>query len=93
MARTDPQTALRLASEAKDDEQRRHYQNIAHVLAATNPELAEEALRRIGERGYVDSPAVRVAYRMASVDLPRAIRLVEDIDDQQHPVEKCAAWA
>jgi hypothetical protein len=83
LARTDPQTALRIASEAAADDQARHYQNIAHVVAASNPAAAEEALSRIGKHLYVDDPAVRVAFRMAPVDLPRAIRLVEQIDTSQ----------
>lgn len=98
LARVEPEVALRMASEAEADDQTRHYQNIAHVLGATNPAKAEEALNRIGQHRYVNDPAVRVAYRMAAVDLPRAIRLVEKMDVRRGPVEQARgfgvmAWA
>jgi protocatechuate 3,4-dioxygenase beta subunit len=97
-ARVEPETALEMASEAPPDEQVRHYQNVAHVLGNVNPELAEQTLGRITNNRYVNSPVVRVVYRMASVDLERAIRLAEGIQDHSWPGERSRglgviAWA
>lgn len=88
LARFDPDAALKMVSEADAEDQERHYRNIAQTLAAINPDAAEVALERIGQHRYVDAPAVRVAYGMASVDLPRAIRLLDRIDKRRLPVEK-----
>ncbi len=88
LARFDPETALEMIREIDRDDQTRHYQNIAHLLANIRPEMAEDIVKRIGKHRYVDAPAVRVAYRMAAVDLPRALGLLEHIDTQQRPVER-----
>lgn len=98
LARVEPQTALTMASEAAADDQVRHYQNIAHILGNLHPELAEQTLGRISENRYVNSPVVRVVYRMATADLDRAIRLADGIQDQSWPGEKARgigviAWA
>lgn len=88
LALFEPETALKMVGEADPDDHARHYQNIAHALAAVNPDMAEAALGRIGKHNYIDAPAVRVAYRMASVDWERAVRLLDRIDEQQRPTQK-----
>jgi hypothetical protein len=89
----DPDVALEMISQADPEDQTRHYQNMAHALAAVKPDVAESALRRITGHRYVDAPAVRVAYRMAPIDLPRALRLLDRIDQRQRPTEPARGLA
>ena len=93
LARFDPETALKIVSEADEDDQVRYLMNIAHRLAATDPDTAEEALKRIKNVRYVDAPQVRVAYRMAKADVERAIRLLDGIDDRNRPTERARGLA
>lgn len=88
LARYNLPTALTLIKGLTEQDQTRHFQNTAHLLANLQPEQAEQLVKEIDEHRYVDAPAVRVAYRMAQVDLARALRLLESIDVQQRPTEK-----
>ncbi|MEM9659454.1 MAG: carboxypeptidase-like regulatory domain-containing protein, partial [Planctomycetota bacterium] len=88
LALFEPETALAMVAEADEDDRTRHYRNLAHAVAATDPALAEQALGRIGNHRYVDEPAIRVAYRMAATDLPRALAVVERINSRRLPVAK-----
>jgi protocatechuate 3,4-dioxygenase beta subunit len=75
----DVDKALKLCEGATDEFERdRHPGNIAHELAAIDPARAEAILKTISSQGlYRYAP--RVAYRMATEDLPRARRIVEMI--------------
>lgn len=84
----DFEAAMKIVEQADEDDQHRYFQNIAHRLAAINPEAAEKAVRRMTSTRYVDSPAVRVAYRMAKVDLPRAMGLLDTIDNNRRPIAR-----
>ena len=53
----------------------RHHGNIAHELAGKDPAAAERVLGMVKEPYQHDQYVVRVAYRMAPVDLARARRL------------------
>ena len=75
----DVDKALKLCEGATDEFERdRHPGNIAHELAAIDPPRAEAILKTISQQGlYRFAP--RVAYRMATEDLPRARRIVDMI--------------
>ena len=75
----DVDKALKLCEGATDEFERdRHPGNIAHELAAIDPAQAEAILKTISSQGlYRYAP--RVAYRMATEDLPRARRIVDMI--------------
>jgi hypothetical protein len=62
----------------------RHHGNMAHELAALDPEQAERVLNQITKNKETpgfdrDRYAIRVPYRMASRDLPRARRIAESM--------------
>ncbi|HEY2252508.1 MAG TPA: carboxypeptidase-like regulatory domain-containing protein [Planctomycetaceae bacterium] len=83
----DLPAALDLLKGLQDtDEFDRHHGNLAHELAGKIPADAEKVLNLIkppedGQFNQRDSYAVRVCYRMASVDLPRAERIALSIVD------------
>lgn len=83
----DVDQALKLCEGATDEFERdRHPGNIAHELAALDPPRAETILKTISPQGlYRYAP--RVAYRMATEDLPRARRIVEMIP-QNYPSQR-----
>ncbi len=92
LALFDFDTAMKLVGEADEQDRARHYQNMAHRLAAINPAAAEQVIGQIGRTNYIDSPVVRVAYRMAKVDLPRALGLLEQIDSVGQGASKARAF-
>jgi protocatechuate 3,4-dioxygenase beta subunit len=97
LAQIDLPAALELMKDLSDiNEFDRHHGNAAHELAAIDPAAAERLLgmlhsseetRRIYEPR--ESWGVRVCYRMAAVDLPRARRLA---DSFANPFLKAQAY-
>jgi hypothetical protein len=86
----DLPAALALIKELKDNSEfDRHHGNIAHELANRNPAEAQRVLGMIkpvdpnGNRFDGKSFAsIPVCYRMASMDLPRAIEIAKSLDDR-----------
>ena len=78
LAQVDLPAALELVR-AMPRDQRRHLGNIAHELAALDPEAAEELLGRLTSAGGGNRStyAPRVCYRMATRDLERAQRIAD----------------
>lgn len=95
----DPVDAFRIINEIEDPQARfRHLRNAAHTLADKNPEMAVTALTSISGSLASNADQVCVAYNMAGVDLPRALQLVDAIDDTRKPGQKAfgltaIAWA
>jgi hypothetical protein len=82
LAQVDLTAALALTKDLGDAREfDRHHGNIAHELAGRDPAAAERVLAMIKAPAQRDQPAVRVTYRMAPLDLPRARRLAESITD------------
>jgi hypothetical protein len=87
LGQVDLPAALDLIKDLQDpDEFNRHHGNLAHELAGKRPEDAERVLKLIkppGENEFSqhDHYAVRVCYRMATVDLPRAEQIAMSIDE------------
>jgi hypothetical protein len=88
LALVDLPAALGLMKDLKDPmEYARHHGNLAHKLAGINPAEAERILGLVAKPGEVqqtfqrDQYAVRVCYRMAPADLPRARRIAGAIED------------
>lgn len=84
LAQVDPAAAKELVQELEDSEHARHHGNIAHRLAATNPEAAQEFLRAIRQDRSITPYGVRVCYRMAPVDLPRARDIAANLEQPHH---------
>jgi hypothetical protein len=83
LALVDVDEALALVKELKEEDARnRHFGNIAHELAALDPERAERVLALIPVQSR-EQYIVRVCYRMASQDLERARRLASGITDER----------
>ena len=89
LAQVDADAALELIEPLTDaDEYNRHLTNIAHELAAIEPERAAEALDLMREMqtNYIvksrDAAVIRVCYRMVRVDPDRAVGLVDSIEDE-----------
>jgi hypothetical protein len=93
LAPLDPDGALELIKGLKGDDLARHAGNIAHHLAGLRPADAERALKLIKEDRILTQFAVRVCYRMASVDLPRARRLADSIASMDDPTMKIGQQA
>jgi hypothetical protein len=87
LALIDLPAALALVKDLKDSHEfRRHHGNIAHRIAALQPAEAVKVLDLIpgpkeNEFNERDHYAIRVCYRMAAVDLPRALKLAESVID------------
>jgi hypothetical protein len=88
LALIDLPGALALMKDLKDAfEHIRHHGNLAHKLAGTNPAEAERILGLGGKPGdhqadyQRDQYAIRVCYRMAPADLPRARKVAGSIKD------------
>lgn len=80
LAQIDLEAALALTKDLKDPfEYDRHHGNIAHELAGKDPAAAERVLAMVRDQRQRDSAAVRVVYRMAPVDRPRARRIADGI--------------
>ena len=85
LAQVDVDAALALVTEITDyGEKVRHLGNIAHELGGLNPAEAERVLGLIpkppmGSNAIWprDADAVKVCYRMAPIDLPRAKKLAD----------------
>lgn len=76
----DLDAALAIVKEMKTDyEHDRHIGNIAHELANVRPADAERVLGLCRTGWDFDQYAVRVCYRMATVDLDRARKIAESI--------------
>jgi hypothetical protein len=75
LARFDLDAAVGMVAEMADDEQDRHFGNMASRLAAHDPAAAEEVLGRLRRDWGSYKPQVAVCYRMAPVDLERARRI------------------
>ena len=81
LARFDFETALAMLDGMEPDNRARHVGNMAHALAAVDPENAEKLIADSDETRSVIAYRIRVCYRMAAVDLERAERV-----RQGHPV-------
>ena len=87
LGQVDLPAALELIKGLKDaSEFNRHHGNLAHELAGKQPEEAERVLNLIKPEGQNafnqrDHFAVRICYRMATVDMPRAERIALSIED------------
>ncbi len=87
LALIDLPAALALVKDLKDAREfQRHHGNIAHRLAAVQPEAAVHVLDllrppKANEFNQRDQYAIRVCYRMAGVDLARALALADSIRD------------
>jgi hypothetical protein len=80
LAQIDLKAALALTRGLTDPgEFDRHHGNIAHELAGRSPADAEIVLGMVREQFRRDQYAVRVVYRMATVDLDRARRIASTI--------------
>ncbi|GIW93822.1 MAG: hypothetical protein KatS3mg110_1863 [Pirellulaceae bacterium] len=88
LARFDLEEALKLVEELEPAYQARHLINIAHIMGSENPPAAEMVLKRVNNGGLSQTGVVRVVYRMAPVDLPRAMRLVQNIDVSEFPADR-----
>src|SRR5262249_48257928 len=83
LVQIDPEAAFELVKDLSDaGEFDRHHGNMAHELAGRDPALAERALAMVKAPSQRDQYAVRVAYRMAPLDLARARRLAGSIGDE-----------
>lgn len=90
LGQVDLPAALELMKGLKDDyEFDRHHGNLAHELAGKNPAEAErllDILHGTEESKLIAPPrdmyGVRVCYRMAPVDLPRARRIAKTMTDR-----------
>ncbi len=87
----DPDAGLELVKALKGDDRNRHAGNIAHQLAAVRPAEAERALKLLKNELYLTPYAVRVCYRMAPVDLPRARRIADAIGSENDPLRTAAS--
>ncbi len=86
LAQIDLDGALALTRDLSDPyEFDRHHGNIAHEQAGKDPAAAERVLAMVRTPRQRDSMAIRVCYRMAPVDLPRARRIAGSI---QHTLMK-----
>ena len=82
LCQIDLDAALKLTKGLSDArEYDRHHGNIAHELAGKDPAAAERVLGMVKEPYQHDQCVVRVAYRMAPVDLARARRLAKTAVD------------
>jgi len=72
--------SLEIVSGMNSNAQQRHYANIAHEIAADDPEACERILAKLDPFHYARA-AARVCARMATKDLPRAQRLANKVSD------------
>jgi protocatechuate 3,4-dioxygenase beta subunit len=101
LAQVDTEAAIALVTVITDySEKVRHLGNIAHELGGLNPAEAERVLGLIKKppagSNYIwsrDSDAVKVCYRMAPVDLPRANKLADASADPFHKAHARGAMA
>lgn len=89
LAQIDADAALALIEPLTDvDEFNRHLTNVAHELAAFDPERAAECLELIRETptAYIvrprDGAVIRACYRMVRVDPDRAVELARSVENE-----------
>jgi hypothetical protein len=75
LARYDFEAAVAMLDGMEPREKARHAGNIAHSLAAIEPEKAEQILATSDATNLVITFRIRACYRMAAVDLDRAERI------------------
>jgi len=75
LARYEFDAALALLEGMKDDDRARHVGNIAHSLAAIEPEKVEQLMADSDKTRSFITHRIRICYRMAPVDLERAERI------------------
>ncbi len=75
LARYEFDAALTLLEGMEDDDRARHVGNIAHSLAAIEPEKVEQLMTDADKTQSFITHRIRVCYRMAPVDLERAERI------------------
>lgn len=92
LSRYDHKRAIELVDGLDKKLQGRHFGNIAHTLGDENPKVAEEIVNRGDEDRSISSYRIRVCYRMASVDLERAIAIADGIDPQRDYGNKAQAY-
>ncbi len=82
LAQVDLEAALALTKDLADAREfDRHHGNIAHELGGRDPAQAERVLATVKNASQRDRYTVRVVYRMAPLDLPRARRLALSVSD------------
>jgi tetratricopeptide (TPR) repeat protein len=72
LARYDFDAAIAMLDDMEPDDKARHAGNIAHALAAIEPDKAEQLMEAADATRSVVAYRIRVCYRMAGVDLKRA---------------------
>jgi hypothetical protein len=94
LAQIDLPAALKLL-EGMEDKRDSHLGRIAHELAAKNPAEAERVLMMMRDRwpDFRDNYAMRVCYRMASVDRKRAHALAGAMKDYRLQARALGAMA
>jgi hypothetical protein len=80
LAMVDPAAARDVVKDLAEDHDR-HYGNIAHRLAATNPQQSEQFLKEMHGYPSIATWGVRVCYRMAPVDLERAQAIADKLTE------------
>src|SRR6185295_2261449 len=80
MAPVDLAASLELLKDAPSGESGRYYGNVAHQIAALKPAEAERILGLVPAQAR-DQYSLRVAYRMAPIDLARARRIVDGMSE------------
>jgi RNA polymerase sigma factor (sigma-70 family) len=82
LVQIDQEAALALTKDLSDAREfDRHHGNIAHELGGRDPAQAERVLAMVKDQFQREHYTVRVVYRMAPLDLARALRLAESIGD------------
>jgi hypothetical protein len=83
LVQVDLEAALALTKDLADAREfDRHHGNIAHELGGRNPAEAERVMAMVKDAFQREQYTVRVVFRMAAVDLPRARRLARSLTDQ-----------
>ncbi len=82
LVQVDLEAALALTKDLADAREfDRHHGNIAHELGGRDPAQAERVLAMVKNALQRDRYTVRVVYRMAPLDLPKARRLALSVSD------------
>lgn len=88
LARYDFDAAIAMLQGMEPDDRARHAGNIAHALAAVDPEKAEKSIAESDATRSVIAYRIRVCYRMAAVDLERAERVRQGHPANNHTFAK-----
>lgn len=90
----DLPAALALIKDLKDSQEfDRHHAGVACKIARGNPAEAERVLRMVRQPWQRGQNAIVVCYRMAPVDIDRAHRIANEIQNVSHRAQACAAMA